>query len=43
MFILLKKYMVNLRDYNKKFVYYNVIFILLKNNKSFKKLSFLFL
>jgi hypothetical protein len=32
-----------LSDFNKKFVYYNVVYIHLKNNKSLKKLSFLFL
>jgi hypothetical protein len=29
-----------LSDSNKKFVYYNIVFILLKNNKSLKKLRF---
>jgi hypothetical protein len=32
-----------LSDSNEKFVYYNVVFIFLKNNKSLEKLSFLFL
>jgi hypothetical protein len=42
MFILLRKYVVNLSDSNKKIVYYNVVFILLKNNKLLKKLRSLF-